>query len=405
MGLAKEAMMAQQEQGWSYSDKWVCVACVDDYALKAAIHVDTEIAESCDFCGTQGAAPLDSVLAVFVAGLHNEYEDALGAVYHDGREGGWQWWGSKWDTYDLVWDYADVLIGNGLVEAVQDSMHDRTWVEKDFALERRDVALHTSWTAFCDIVKYRMRYVLWIDASRRDPQYPDGDEVPPSQILDEVARLVDVLDLVQQIPAGTSFFRAQTHGAPDDLDPTAARLGTAPRRYARQPTRMSPAGIPMFYGAGDADTAIREAAKHSGDSYVTCGASETSRDCLLVDFTRLPPIPSMFDPERGAMRRHLVFLHNFVKDLSSRVEQDLEHVDYVPTQVLTEYLLRIHGDGTTYVGLLYNSSITGRQCVVLDIPNDHCVEQTVDWNHGDELCLGLETGSVALRQITPADRV
>lgn len=37
MGMAKRIMMEQDEHGWSYSDKSVCTACVDDDALCAAI--------------------------------------------------------------------------------------------------------------------------------------------------------------------------------------------------------------------------------------------------------------------------------------------------------------------------------------------------------------------------------
>lgn len=35
--MAKRMMMEQDEQGWSYTDKFVCTACVDDYALEDAI--------------------------------------------------------------------------------------------------------------------------------------------------------------------------------------------------------------------------------------------------------------------------------------------------------------------------------------------------------------------------------
>lgn len=49
----------------------------------------------------------------------------------------------------------------------------------------------------------------------------------------------------------------------------------------------------------------------------------------------------MFDPERGGERRPLLFPHQFVKQLSKPARAQFEDIDYVPTQVMTEYLLRI----------------------------------------------------------------
>src|SRR5688500_7254054 len=123
--MAKAKMMEEEDQGWSYTDKCVCTACVDDYALEKAIRADETAESVCDFCGRCPAAPLDSLLGIFVNGLGNEYEDAAEGVSYDSSEGGWQWWGQLWDTYDLVSDQGDVLIGDGLVEAVQAAMHDR----------------------------------------------------------------------------------------------------------------------------------------------------------------------------------------------------------------------------------------------------------------------------------------
>jgi hypothetical protein len=63
---------------------------------------------------------------------------------------------------------------------------------------------------------------------------------------------------------------------------------------------MSPAGIPMFYGATDPDTAFAETAAHSDRPGATAGAFMTSRPCLVVDFTRLLAVPSTFDPHGAA---------------------------------------------------------------------------------------------------------
>lgn len=402
VGFAKERMMEEDEQGWSFTTQFVCRACVDDYALETEIRAAEEAETNCDFCGEGPAASLDVLLAGFVSGLRNEYERAIDGVSWDGREGGYQW-GKQWDTWDLVEQFDSVLIGEGLLDAVRGAVHDTIWVEVNFAWRRRDEVLLESWERFCEAVRYETRYVFWrrVDLSEHESQYTG--EVPPGQILDEVGLLIDRLALTRSLPPRYLMWRAQTHSSVT-VDQTASRLGTVPRSKAKQANRMSPAGITMFYGAEDMRTAVREVAFGSDDDFVTSAAFESSRESTVVDFTRLPPVPSMFDPQWGALRRPLIFLHHFVRQLSDRARPEFEQIDYVPTQVVTEYLLRIYRGGDAVDGLLYASSLTGETCVVLDVTNDRCVEQEPNWDAGRLLTLGLVGGSISSLALSESEK-
>jgi hypothetical protein len=100
---------------------------------------------------------------------------------------------------------------------------------------------------------------------------------------------------------------------------------------------------------------------------------------------------------RGRQRRPLLFLQEFVAQLSKPARaKEYEQIDYVPTQVVTEYLLRIYAKGRLVAGLLYPSALTSAPCVVLDVPHDRCVEQKPGWEAaGDgQLRLGLVPGSL-----------
>lgn len=396
-------MMRQHEQGWRFTDKLVCTNCVDDDALKAVIVADEDTDHTCDFCGHSPAAPLDTLLEAFVKGLKNEYRDADDeGVSWDGREGGYQW-GRTWRTYELVDDFADVLVSNGLVEAVQDAMDEITWVEENFASRRRDEVLNESWDRFCETVKYETRYVIWLRKDHDEDNMRSAGEVPPALILDEVGRLIGQLDVLRTLPAGYRLWRARTHDDSGILR-TAAELGTAPREHAKQANRMSPAGISMFYGAEDVATAIQEVAVRTEDDWVTFGLFETSKECTVVDFTNLRPVPSMFDPEWGGMRRFLLFLHRFRDQLSAPARSTYEQIDYVPTQIVTEYLLRIFGNGALVDGLLYASALTGRVSAVLDVPASRCAGQVTGWDAGAELRFGLVQDSVEMRKLTSAEK-
>lgn len=106
----------------------------------------------------------------------------------------------------------------------------------------------------------------------------------------------------------------------------------------------------------------------------------------------------MFDPERGGERRPLLFLHQFVKQLSKPARAQFEDIDYVPTQVMTEYLLRIFRKGEVD-GILNPSALMGDVSAVLSVSNEQCVEQAAGWKDATELRLGLVPGSVSTGQL------
>lgn len=376
-------MMEQEAQGWAYTDKLVCVSCVDDQALEDAIGAEESADQTCSFCEQSPAASLDVLMGVFVNGLLNEYNGADDEfVPYETREGGYQFFaGPGRDSWDLVGEFEDILTGEGLVDEVRNSIRETMWVERDYVWRRRDAVLRDAWSTFSETVKYRTRYVIWLVDEVDEQEMLGHGELPPGRILHEVGQLLTQLELVRLIPSGSAIWRAQTHEGDTLLpSPTAGRLGTGKREHAKQPNRMSPSGIPMFYGAIDPDTAVAEVAVHAplDRNHVTVGQFTVSDDLTVVDFTALPPpVPSIFDPALGHLRRELTFLHEFVKTMSTPVAPCDEAIDYVPTQVLTEFFLRVFKPAgfPSPVGIVYPSAARpGGTSLVLDIDNDHCVD-------------------------------
>ena len=386
----------QEAQGWNFTAKSVCDSCVDEEALEKVIREKADSRSSCDFCGRSPAAELDVLLDAFFNGLHHEYVPAGGYVPWDGREGGYQW--PTTDSIDLVCEFGYVFVGDGLLDAVIEATRLDTMAEFDFITRRRDVALSSSWEEFCEIVKYRTRYVFW-----RLPIDEDlgAGEIPPELILDQVGRLVEEYELIRVLPAGECFWRAQAHEE-EAIEHSANRLGTAPPSKALAANRMSPAGIPKFYGTVDVDTAIREVAYGSDCTSVTWGQFELTADSLVVDLAGVPDQPSMFDPELGSQHRYIRFLRRFVDQISERVASEHEQIEYVPTQIVTEYMLHVFRGGDIG-GVLYPSSITGTNCVVLDVPNKDCLGPSDDLSDSP-LHLRLVQESVDSRMITVEDR-
>ena len=162
-------------------------------------------------------------------------------------------------------------------------------------------------------------------------------------------------------------------------------------------SRMSPAGIPLFYGADDSDTALAEVARADSSEFFTVGRFATTAPLTVVDLTEVPAVPSIFDPELGRLQGELTFLNALVKELREPVDTARSSLDYVPTQVFCEYFLRVF-DGADIHGLAWMSAaaVGGGRCVALDVAHEDCVD-VADGTAGRPQ-LELVAGSVTIHQ-------
>ena len=102
---------------------------------------------------------------------------------------------------------------------------------------------------------------------------------------------------------------------------------------------MSPPGIVMFYVSGDAQTAVKEIAGHGPKPYARIGAFRSTRELRIIDLTREPVPLHYFDEPGFESYQNSQYLHYFVKEITRPIIPDgREHREYVPTQVVTEYL-------------------------------------------------------------------
>jgi len=89
---------------------------------------------------------------------------------------------------------------------------------------------------------------------------------------------------------------------------------------------------------------------------LSAGTFRPLRALNLLNLADLPPIPSVFDTERHGMIHSLRFLHAFAADISQPIARDgREHIEYVPTQIVTEYFRRVFRliDGSSLDGIIY----------------------------------------------------
>jgi hypothetical protein len=363
MGGAKNYAMQIEEQGRSPTpDKWVCDHCINEPFLARKVSDAVTSTQVCSFCEQHPAAELDVLVEAFMVGVFARYDDAYGTLPYDSEDG--QYIGRTLETWELIGEYCHIFGDSpGLQDAVCEAVHDRTWSDSYYWHHSPSEGLLGVWNQFCESVKYESRYVFWLRQDWQEPDYEYGS-IPRGQFLTTLSQFIDDYGLYRTTDIGHTYWRARTHSE-DAPSLDAKELGTAGREHAKQANRMSPAGIPMFYGAEDLDTAIQESLVRTSDTHVSAASFIATQHATLIDLRseRLPEPPSEFDTERASERTSILFLRDFLKQLTEPVRSSFEQIDYVPTQIVTEYLLKVHQhEGASAHGLLYTSAVTAQPC-------------------------------------------
>lgn len=163
----------------------------------------------------------------------------------------------------------------------------------------------------------------------------------------------------------------------DDL---ASELGPPPPPL-RKPGRMHPAGIRAFYGALDIQTCVAELRPTVGETVVSA-RFRPLRPLLVLDTTRFDRRPKDVNVFARAYLKRLrlwTFMRRFMNEIAQPHLPGSEHLEYVPTQAVAEYLVHHHRFSyrhdreTTIDAIIFRSaqrpegkniSIFGDACVV-----------------------------------------
>ena len=390
MGHAKEQLMRQTELGYgNVPNKTVCAECISDYALKAFVKEKADEYE-CSYCSKEFDEPTAIALVQLVDHICEciriEWQDPVECMGWDGAEGGYQG-ASVYTGYELVMYEIEELYDTDNMELLEDiasSLGTSQWCQRHPYSLRDEEALIYSWEYFSNLVKHKVRYNFSRIDDEEQRKY-DQDRTPAPKILehiaDEILEVDKCYELITSIEKGCTIFRARVHKKDEPLS-TAKDLGTVPLDKAKYSNRMSPAGIPMFYGALDNETSYQEVmdeTKDKKDKVVYIAAFKTLRPMKVLNLNNLPTVPSIFDQANNHLRSSSIFLHSFTREISKPINKDgFEHIAYVPTQVFTEYTRHFFkfGDHGSIDGISYPSSKhNGGVSCVLFIENEQCCDE------------------------------
>jgi RES domain-containing protein len=379
VGGVKDAWFEAQERGWEAPNTFVCAQCVEDTYLQSLL-ANAAVHPTCDYCGRTEPEPIAAPAHVLVEAIFT----ALHAYYCEPGAGGVPY--DKGYVVEAV-SFEDVLEDLGfeghsdLFDAVVNSeangddfvpAADGYW-----AGSHAHEVLSSGWNAFAHVVKHETRFHFTHvpEASAGSPFEMDVRNTLPT--IAERLR-----PLIRQLPAGTEVYRARIRNRNQTWVPGAVEMGAPPSAKAGA-GRMNPAGIPYLYASFDPVTARRELGVGARTSRTVFSAAFVlGAPLTVVDLTQLPEIPSVFDVDRKAEREQALFIRQFVATISEPVVKDgREHIDYVPSQVICEYLAQVFdvGGGERLGGLLFPSAVHpgGKNLVVFpddrDVSNFHGV--------------------------------
>lgn len=379
MSFTKNVLMREAERrGHSSRARFVCGKCVNDYALAKVVE-DNADRTQCDFCEerreTAFAASLLPVIEHMAECISQDYTHPANELPYETREGGFQ--GTVLDAWDLLANVHFEVESEDLFEEVVDAFSDQEWCERDYFSLSPFQRLRHGWEDFKQVVKHQRRFTFWSMEGHKSEF--DPDDMPVGKMLAVLGDFISETDLVRPVPQRSAIWRVRVHNE-DVCLAHDHELSPPPVAEARQANRMSPAGVVMFYGAEDFETALLETvhADRAANKWVTGAIFRAVREMRVLDLVDLPEIPSYFDMAASDRRLALLFLHHFARDLAQPVARDgRQHIEYVPTQAFTEYVrfeLKARDDASVD-GIRYPSSVNGRSCYVLFCTQAECVAQ------------------------------
>jgi len=250
---------------------------------------------------------------------------------------------------ETIWGLTEPInddVANALVEQlIEDDYYRPQDGEDPFYLEdvpyervEAEAGHDGLWRSFCQTVTHEQRFL--------NPKAAD--------LLGEIFKYIHLQrDHSQQRPVyrlgpkdGVRLHRARV--ASDAIrisieeDP-ARQMGPPPPRLGK-PNRMNPSGIPALYASFDIETCVSELRPLVGTGVIVAGF-EPARDVVVLDTTRFAaPVkePNLFSKDHVRRVSQWLFMQRFMREIAKPISPDDEHLDYVPTQFVAEYLSKMH---------------------------------------------------------------
>lgn len=358
-------------------DKYVCVRHFKDK------HINNFISKNytdgyCNYCKKSvKVLELEEVLKFMMKGINNFYEDAANFQPYNSREGGYLYGHST--PNELIQDEIGLETEPyKLTEDIIYSIADIAWCSYyDFYGSPKEM-LERRWHYFSNTVKHQTRYFFNYRDSKAEYLEPS---INAQDALKDLGEFINKYNLIRHLSSDKLLIRARQHTISDKIE-FATQLVAPNIEFAQYANRFSPSGVPMFYGGFEEKTVIKEvydSKKKSSHRRITIGYFQAKEKIRVIDLTKVPNTPGIFEPDRYEDYFSLNFLNQLVFELSKPVTLDRkDHIEYVPTQIITEYIRYPFNETKRkkIQGIIYPSAkADGKPCIVLFWNKEECLKK------------------------------
>ncbi|SFL76469.1 RES family NAD+ phosphorylase [Halanaerobium salsuginis] len=169
-------------------------------------------------------------------------------------------------------------------------------------------------------------------------------------LLNNIAKLMK--DNTIKLEVGKEIWRVRVKGdgvISGEPKSYMKEMGPPPLNKASN-NRMSPAGIPYMYVADNREVCISEIKPNVGDK-IWLGKFILTQELKILDLTKIPSfkIKSLFDPDyTHDIRWGKDFLKGFIEEISKPLSPYDVMLEYVPTQLFSEYIRSLDYNGIKY---------------------------------------------------------
>jgi len=253
------------------------------------------------------------------------------------------------DIQDICMDYfdddcsvlAEFIVENKSYDEFNhfESSFYREWMDRCFfENDEEDEFSLSKWQKFCEKVKHKARYF-------------NHEDFSVSETLE------DFNDFFEQIVFNSSnetLYRARKICTPSDredieLDPD-KELGSVPIEYAKN-NRFSPIGISYGYFAYERQTVLKEIRATVADE-VAIGEFSLNSELKIIDFRSMTMSKKFLNYFNDDFNEKFYcishFINEFITDISKPVSDDEQLLEYIPTQIMSEYILSKGYDGFSF---------------------------------------------------------
>jgi len=345
-----------------------CVKCFNDENIKDYI-VDYDCIGDCFYCGSINVLVIDlDLLGEYIRsclkkGYENPYSTDIPYFLLS------NYTRSIMDVLDqeenifsnrLSWEIREQLVSDLLQESAPHFREITQGGIDDFEDENTELVLKDNfyradgdfyiqtWEGFKEVVMHGNRFFDLSENQKRIELLSTFDEFFEEMIV--------------KVNPGKILFRARKDipTTLNELKIIENEIGPPPANFAMN-MRMNPAGISYLYLAEDIETCKKEI-KANYDETIGVGHFEIVSSLNLIDLSKVPNLKksSIFsDDYNHDLNWANPFLKHFCEEVSKPIDKNYD-LEYVPTQLLCEYI-RFKG----YDGIQYLSSLTGNNCYTL----------------------------------------